>query len=212
MADKQIKNVYCDFTKASDGAGTINCFANHFRYPFSFDFWPLDFQKLIGTVDMKSTPAYFYAQKTSSYSVANTVVPFESTKTNVGGAFDTATGEFTAPAAGKYFFVFSCLSSDIPTRVNLEVNSAAVAQTYGEIFAQTLTVHATLQLSKDDKVRMFLVEGSMKEDGVKFTNFAGWLIEEDELTRLIRAYSHNISLSPSKNLPIFSGHLFFFRR
>jgi hypothetical protein len=212
MADKQIKNVYCDFTKPSDGAGTIKCFANHFRCPFSLDFWPLDFQKLIGTVDVKSTPAYFYAQKTSSYSVANTVVPFESTKTNVGGAFDTATGEFTVPAAGKYFFVFSCLSSDIPTRVNLEVNSAAVAQTYGEIYAQTLTVHATLQLSKDDKVRMFLVEGSMKEDGVKFTNFAGWLIEEDELTRLIRAYSHNISLSPSKNLPIFSGHLFFFRR
>lgn len=133
---------------------------------------------------MKSTPAYFYAQKTSSYSVANTVVPFESTKTNVGGAFDTATGEFTAPAAGKYFFAFSCLSSgaDVPTRVDLEVNSAAVAQTYGDIDAQTLTVHATLQLSKDDKVRMFLVEGTIREDGVKFTNFVGWLIEEEELT------------------------------
>jgi hypothetical protein len=61
----------------------------------------IELQKLIGTVDVKSTPTYFYAQMTASYSTVNTAVPFGSAKVNVGNAFTASTGIFVAPTPGR---------------------------------------------------------------------------------------------------------------
>lgn len=134
---------------------------------------------MIGTVDVKSTPVYFYAHKTSGFSTVNSAIPFESIEPDVGGFLSLA-GTFTAPTAGKYYFAFSGISdADGVTRVDLQVNGAAVGEAYAEAAAQTLTLHATLQLSMDDTVELVLVEGAIREDENKYTNFVGWLIEEE---------------------------------
>lgn len=64
-----------------------------------------DMHKLIGTVDMKSIPTYFYAQMTSSFSTVNTAVPFGSVKLNVGNAFTASTDIFVAPTPGRYYTI-----------------------------------------------------------------------------------------------------------
>jgi hypothetical protein len=52
---------------------------------------------MIGTVDVKSTAIYFYAQMTMIYSAALTTVQFDSIKLNVGTALNPVTGIFVAP-------------------------------------------------------------------------------------------------------------------
>lgn len=47
----------------------------------------IGFQKLIGFVDVKSSPVYFHAQKTSSYARINTAIPFEEARINVSKTY-----------------------------------------------------------------------------------------------------------------------------
>ncbi|EFX66961.1 hypothetical protein DAPPUDRAFT_115861 [Daphnia pulex] len=89
MDNKTVDNVYCDFTKPTNDAG---------------------FQKLIGYVDVKTSPVYFYAQKTSNSVKRNAAIPFDLLRFNVGNAMNTS-GIFVARTSGKYFFSFSGLSS-----------------------------------------------------------------------------------------------------
>jgi hypothetical protein len=63
----------------------------------------LGFQKVIGYFDVKTSPVYFHAQKSKSHTAANTVVPFEILRLNLGGGMSTS-GIFTAPKSGKYYF------------------------------------------------------------------------------------------------------------
>jgi hypothetical protein len=82
---------------------TSNCYVcNSFLCP---KFFRADMHKLIGTVDMKSIPTYFYAQMTSSFSTVNTAVSFGSVKLNVGNAFTASTGIFVAPTPGRYYTI-----------------------------------------------------------------------------------------------------------
>lgn len=145
---------------------------------------------MIGTVDVKSTPTYFYAQLTSSFSTVNSAVPF-SVKVNEGNAFTS--GIFKAPAKGKYYFAFSGVnerSASNTVRVGLEKLPTGVTtwQPVGEAFSAggtqttlTFTLHATLDLSKDDQVRLLLKQGTIFEDGKSLTHYVGWLISESEL-------------------------------
>jgi hypothetical protein len=149
-------------------------------------------EKLIGTVDVKSTPTYFYAQLTSSYSTANSAVPFGSVIVNEGNAFTS--GIFKAPTKGKYYFAFSGVNNRIASatvRVGLEVQPQGTTNwdPKGEAFSSggaqttlTFTLHATLELSKDDQVRLLLKQGTIFEDGNgPLTHYVGWLISENEL-------------------------------
>ena len=44
----------------------------------------------------------------------------------------------------------------------------------------TLSIQSTLQLAKGDQVRIFLLQGTTHDvDGNNFTNYVGWLLEED---------------------------------
>jgi hypothetical protein len=146
-------------------------------------------QKLIGTVDVKSTVVYFHAQmSTPGYSTINTAVPLDLIKFNVGNAY-SATGIFVVPTAGNYYFAFSGISANNAiARVLLQVKSGtgawtSVGETYGHTNLQTFTLQSTLQLLKDDQVRLYLSEGRIHDNSMRFyTNFDGWLIEEKELT------------------------------
>jgi hypothetical protein len=43
----------------------------------------------------------------------------------------------------------------------------------------TLSIQLTVQLAKGDQVRIFLLQGTTHDDGNNFTNYVGWLVEED---------------------------------
>ncbi|XP_046448037.1 uncharacterized protein LOC124196842 isoform X8 [Daphnia pulex] len=166
MISKQVQNVYCDFSKSNDAG----------------------LQKWIGIVDVKSAPVYFQAQRTSSYSTVDSVVPFDLIRLNDGKALDPS-GVFVAPAPGKYFFGFSGLSDNgALARVVLEVKTATVdwsrvGEGYGDTTFKTFAFHATLELLKGDQVRLVLTEGAIHDSDLHFyTNFVGVLIAQNELT------------------------------
>jgi hypothetical protein len=146
-------------------------------------------QTLIGIVDVKSAPVYFQAQRTTSYSTVGSVVPFDLIRLNDGEALDPS-GVFVAPASGKYFFGFSGLSDNgALARVVLEVKNASsldwsrVGEGYGDNKFKTFAFHATLELLKDDQVRLVLTQGAIHDSDIHFyTNFFGVFIAQNELT------------------------------
>jgi hypothetical protein len=144
---------------------------------------------MIGTVDVKSTAIYFYAQMTMIYSAALTTVQFDSIKLNVGTALNPVTGIFVAPTPGKYYFAFSGMSDfSVPVRVVLQMKTGTtdwtlVGEGYGDTTFKTFSMHATLELVKGDQVRLFLLEGGIHENVLhNYFNYVGWLVEENELT------------------------------
>jgi hypothetical protein len=127
---------------------------------------------------------------TNVYSTALTTVQFDSIKLNVGTALNPATGIFVAPTPGKYYFGISGLSDrDVTARVVLQMMKTGttdwtlVGEGYGDTTFKTFTIHATLELVKDDQVRLYLSEGRIHEANLRYyLNYVGWLLEENELT------------------------------
>lgn len=68
------------------------------------------FETRVGFVDVKSSLVYFYVRKNKSFAVKNTPIPFEVAQVNIGESMNIATGIFTAPRSGVYFFTFSALA------------------------------------------------------------------------------------------------------
>ncbi len=150
----------------------------------NFGGW-IGFQKLIGHVDVKATPIYFYAQRSSDFKTPNTVVPFDLLRLNVGNAMNT-NGVFVAPTSGKYFFTFSGVSDRSNVRLDLQLKTATVdwsriTQGIGTGEYQTCSLQSTLQLAKGDQIRLILIDGILHDHAHHYTNFVGQLLEEDIL-------------------------------
>jgi hypothetical protein len=139
---------------------------------------------MIGYVDVKTSPVYFYAQKTSHSLALNAAIPFDLLILNVGNAMNTS-GIFVAPTPGKYFFSYSGLSYvGVLVRVVLQVKTATanwvrIGQAFGNVGPQTFSLKANLELAKGDQIRLLLLEGGILDDENHYTNFVGQLLEED---------------------------------
>jgi hypothetical protein len=146
----------------------------------------IEFQSLVGYADVKSSPVYFYAQRTTIFASVNTVIPFDKFQLNVGNAMSSA-GVFVAPNSGKYFSFSTMSNINTVGRVDLQLKTATsdwlkIAQGYGDKTYNTLTLQSTLQLSNGDQIRLLLTEGAIHDANVQvgpYTHFVGWLIEED---------------------------------
>ena len=57
--------------------------------------------------DVKSAPVHFHVQRNSPFSTQDTPIPFELARVNEGNAMDLASGIFTAPRPGIYYFSFT---------------------------------------------------------------------------------------------------------
>lgn len=138
---------------------------------------------MIGYVNVKSSAVYFYAQRVGIYDIVNTGIPFNKIVINEGNALDISTGVFGAPAPGKYFFAYSGLCWNNVAKIQLHTKTTTptwskIGDSHCTAF-NTLSIQSTLQLAKGDQVRIFLLEGKTHDDGNNFTNYVGWLLEED---------------------------------
>lgn len=142
-------------------------------------------ETLYGNVDVKSKPVHFYVQRLSNFNLTDVTLPFEQEILNIGGAMNTASGVFTAPVDGIYRFEFSGMKWDTATYVfvSLQVNGVRVADTYATGLPNHLAlsgINASLRLKTGDQVRLFKGPGILRDDS-RFTQFTGWLVEEDLL-------------------------------
>ncbi len=148
-------------------------------------------QTWIGYVDVKSSPVYFYVQKTREFSTLNVPIPFEIERLNVGGAMHLASGTFTAPKTGKYFFSLSGIG-EFPTGnghldIGLYLNGNLIGRAQCDVRSksewETYSLESILQMKAGDKVNLKIptLHRSILQEKHwgPFTHFTGWLLEED---------------------------------
>ena len=99
---------------------------------------------------------------------------------------NAASGIFTAPKPGTYFFSFSGIGSDNSYTVpQLYFNGNFIGSGLGEATSYnfpTFTLQSTLQLNSGDQVSLKLRSdgtGYLRDDGTHLTHFTGWLLQED---------------------------------
>ena len=101
------------------------------------------------TATKNEDDVYFCAQMNSGYLSRGTVIPFEEEVANVGGAMDLASGVFTAPRNGSYFFSFSAVAGGTGTVVYLDVNGTEKGIAFANNL-QSLSLEAIVKLKEGD--------------------------------------------------------------
>ncbi|EFX79914.1 hypothetical protein DAPPUDRAFT_224885 [Daphnia pulex] len=171
MGTTMVESVYCDFTKLPNDSG---------------------FQKWMGYADVKSMPVYFYVQKSTTFNQANTPVPFEVVKLNIGNAMNIASGIFTAPRKGTYFFSLSGIAVIPSTKGHLDVgialNGAVVGKGEANDYTgngewETYSLQLTLKLQAGDLISVQITSIAtgvvLQDKNDHFTHFNGWLMQEE---------------------------------
>jgi hypothetical protein len=147
----------------------------------------------MGYADVKSMPVYFYVQKSTTFNQLNTPVPFEVVKLNIGNAMDIASGIFTAPRTGTYFFSLSGVAYFPSTNkghldVGIALNGAVVGRGEANDYTEngeweTYSLQLTLKLQAGDLISVqitSIVTGVVLQDNsLHFTHFNGWLMQEE---------------------------------
>ncbi len=135
---------------------------------------------------MKTKSVHFYVQRSTSSSFTNTVLSFEVERLNMGDAMNLATGIFTVPVDGIYHFQFSALKSLNSTAnvfVSLQVNDVTISTSYAASdispYLTLSVINASIRLKVGDQVRLYISSGSLTDGANRYTQFTGWLVEED---------------------------------
>ena len=209
MGEKQVESVYCDFTKLPTDAGknyAIDaslkiCLKNYLHVKF-IDEWNYKvayncfagFETQIGYVDVKSSPVYFYVQRSATFNVTKTPIPFDTERLNVGGAMNVTSGKFTAPRDGTYAFSFTgdadFLASSSRTYLNviMYLHGNQIAKGFADevgstaLQSETSSFQSTLNLEKGDEIWLEIYSMSITGTylvGGYYTHFSGYLLEEN---------------------------------
>lgn len=141
---------------------------------------------MIGNVDVKTKNVHFYVQRNSPFNNNNSVVPFQVERLNVGGAMNLASGVFTAPVDGTYYFEFfgqKDESNSLDLRIDFRLNSQIMNWAYTPALPQFFTTSSAnlLRLKTGDKVDLYKnIGGILYANNAGFQSyFTGWLLDED---------------------------------
>lgn len=200
MNDTKVSVVYCDFTKQSGD------FDKHFSFNIKAIFifrlisqlCPTDYETYIGYADLKTTTVLFYFQRANSDSSSYSKLPFDMEITNKGNAMDGATGVFTAPVYGYYFFSFTgTINFGLATTGNNKKSYLITLLVDDNImgFARvdesntendqwnSLHLEMTIVMRPGEQLWLRTDSGQGNElIGLSYTHFTGMLVEEDSFT------------------------------
>lgn len=139
-------------------------------------------------MDVKTASVHFYVQRDSPFNTANSVIPFQVERLNVGGAMNLASGVFTAPLDGTYYFEFVGQkdTNGLPMSIYFRLNSKLMNLAYTPDLQKFLTTSSAnlLRLKAGDKVDLYKY-GDIANDAALYASsgyqsyFTGWLIDED---------------------------------
>ncbi|XP_078604401.1 complement C1q tumor necrosis factor-related protein 6-like isoform X1 [Branchiostoma floridae x Branchiostoma japonicum] len=114
-----------------------------------------------------------------------TVVTYDDVLSNVGGAYDMATGKFVTKVSGVYFFTFTAMTRQ-EYLMHLKKNGDTMVSTRerytydneGENMSSSIS--AILQLRRGDRVWVELFPGrySLSNKGNRYNTFSGFLISQ----------------------------------
>lgn len=138
-----------------------------------------DYETFIGYNDVKSIPVAFYAQRSTTFPTVGTVITYDAPVFNLGNALNTVTGVFTAPVGGTYFFSFKAHGNAAGSNAEIRVNGVNAGITWGESVADEMPISATVRLLPGDRVEVWLTGGSILDNNRHFTQFTGFLLEQD---------------------------------
>jgi len=142
-------------------------------------------------MDVKTKSVHFFVQRTKSgnFATVNAVVPFDTQLLNEGDAMDLATGVFTAPVNGIYYFDFKGMkyTDTDPIYVYLQVNGVSIGAAFATNLPDYLAlsgISASLRLKVGDQVTLQKTSGTLHDSGLSgplyhYTFFTGWLVEEN---------------------------------
>jgi hypothetical protein len=146
----------------------------------------------MGYDDIKSMSVYFYVQKSTTFNQLNTPVPFEVVHLNIGNAMNIASGIFTAPRKGIYFFSLSGVAFIPSTEGHLDVgialNGAVVGRGEANDYTgngeyETYSLQLTLKLQAGDLISVQITSIAtgvvLQDNSLHFTHFNGWLMQEE---------------------------------
>lgn len=157
---------------------------NFFKFLYQLLF--LVSETVYGSVDVKTKSIHFFVQRSTNFNLTNTVIPFDIEWLNEGEAMNLATGIFIVPLDGIYHFQFSALKSvnaSTNTFVFLQVNGIHISASYAPSelspYLSLSAIHASLRLKTGDQVCLFKTTGFLADGSNKYTQFTGWLVEED---------------------------------
>jgi hypothetical protein len=190
---KKMEMIYCDFFSNENGMKCviIILLVNCFRILLF-----TDKQTWIGYADVKSAPVHFYVQRNESFHNKSTPISFNLAVVNEGNAMDLASGKFTAPQPGIYFFSFAGVARLYSpfiyyfyTSLYLNGNQIGRSTVSGNIRNATdqyspLAVQSTLNMKKGDQVWVGILYSSssssyLYDDIYHYTHFMGFMLEEE---------------------------------
>jgi hypothetical protein len=153
-------------------------------------------EKWIGYVDVKSVQVNFHAMRNSLFSTEFKPIPFDLVQLNEGNAMKLASGIFTAPRPGTYFFSFAAVArlsdSAFHSYLNLNGNrigSSFVLEESGPVSQYNpLTLQSTLNLKTGDQLWLTIVYSGkssyLHDNEYHHTHFTGFMLDEEIVASL----------------------------
>jgi len=115
---------------------------------------------VIGYNDIKTANGvYFNVQRSSPCNSTGSSIPYEIERLNIGGAMTLASGVFTSPVGGRYYFSFASQSYTFNALsfVHLRVNGVVIGESYTPTNYYNMSLSASVNLKKGDQVYTFLL-------------------------------------------------------
>lgn len=144
-----------------------------------------------GRVNLPFRPR-FYAYGTANTPSSGSTIVFPTTQVNVGGAYNTSTGVFTAPIAGVYIFFTSNIGNTSSTvwRTNFRYNGTDIFQfrnpttASGSAYATNSVGLYSVEMAVNDTMSIYVTSDdgtAYYPGGASTTNdywyFSGYLIQ-----------------------------------